>query len=691
MKQIVLTLLIGSYSLIAVSQEPEKTDSSKTLQEVVIKAYEQNKQLKEVSAAVNYIGPSQLERFSNTSILPALNTTPGVRMEERSPGSYRLNIRGSTLRSAFGVRNVKVYWNDIPLTDPGGNTYLNGLSYYNINSIEVIKGPTGSLYGAGTGGAILIHSQPANWQRGVDLSFLRGSYNLNSFDVQVRAGGDDHRNLFGYSHQNSDGYRDHTNMRRDIASWETLLKASDRQTINAYLLYSDLYYQTPGGLTKAEYTANPRAARPTVGATPGAVQAQAAIFQKIFIAGIASTYHFNDRFSNTTSVYGASTQLKNPTFRNYEIRTEPHFGGRSTFSFNTKLDQSSLRIIAGAEAQKGFFNTEDFGNRNGLPDTVQTNDNINNWTWSVFAQADLKLPGDWTFTAGASLNKSYIGVTRLSIPQFKMQQRTYSNEWAPRVALSKKINRNILVYGSIAKGFSPPSQAEVLPSTGVISTNLEAEHGLDYEVGIKSSWLQERLYIEANWFYYHLQNAIVDRRDSTNADYYINAGSTMQAGFEGQAYYQLLPNAKAAISSARVFISYTNYGFYYHDFKQATIDYSGNRLPSVPHNTIVAGIDMMTDPGFYCNITWQYTDPIPLNDANTDFASSYQLMSGRIGWRKAVSKYFGLDIFGGVDNLFDINYSLGNDINAAGGRYYNAAPGVNYFGAATLKFKFAGK
>ncbi|MEJ0103149.1 MAG: hypothetical protein WDO19_11585 [Bacteroidota bacterium] len=44
-----------------------------------------------------------------------MNNTPGVRMEERSPGSYRLNLRGSTLRSPFGVRNVKVYlgWNSI--------------------------------------------------------------------------------------------------------------------------------------------------------------------------------------------------------------------------------------------------------------------------------------------------------------------------------------------------------------------------------------------------------------------------------------------------------------------------------------------------------------------------------------------------------------------------------------------------
>ena len=161
-------LLISLAFLAGVSlhaQTNKLQDTTRVLQEVVVKAYEQNRQLKEVSAAINVIHAAQLERYNNTSLLPALNATPGVHMEERSPGSYRLNIRGSTLRSPFGVRNVKVYWNGIPFTDPGGNTYLNQLSYYNVNTIEVIKGPASSLYGAGTGGA-RADQQPARHQTG---------------------------------------------------------------------------------------------------------------------------------------------------------------------------------------------------------------------------------------------------------------------------------------------------------------------------------------------------------------------------------------------------------------------------------------------------------------------------------------------------------------------------------------------
>jgi hypothetical protein len=39
-----------------------------------------------------------------------------------------------------------------------------------------------------------------------------------------------------------------------------------------------------------------------------------------------------------------------------------------------------------------------------------------------------------------------------------------------------------------------------------------------------------------------------------------------------------------------------------------------------------------------------------------------------------------------VDNAFDVQYSLGNDINAAAGRYYNAAPGINYYGGIRIEF-----
>jgi len=682
MKKATICLLFG-VSTFLISNSQTIIDSSQTLGEVVVKAFEQNQSLRKVPAAINQITRSRLERFSNTNILPALNSTPGVRMEERSPGSYRMNIRGSTLRSPFGVRNVKVYWDEIPFTDPGGNTYLNQLGHYNFNSIEIIKGPAGSLYGAGTGGAILINSNVAQPEPGLMANLSYGSYDHSNVNVQFNQGSDNFRNVFTYSHQQSHGYRDHTSMRREVATWRTQISSGKKESLHFNFLYGDLFYETPGALTKAEYKKDPRAARPAAGAFPSADGAKAAIYQKTWLGGFNNHYKFNKHFENSFIFYGAYSKIKNPTFRNYEARNEPHFGGRTVFTWKPSAVNDKVSVIFGGEAQKGYFNIHTYQNANGKPTTTLTNDDVRNGIWSIFGQADFRLKYDINVTAGLSINKSSIKIKRLSIPSLPEQKRSYKNEAAPRLAISKKIVADLYLYASVAKGFSPPTVAEVLPSTSVISTGLNAEHGISYEVGFKSSWLQRRLYAEVNAFDYRLKNAIVQRRDATNGDYFINAGSTKQRGIESQISYLLLQR-NSFVNTARIWFSYTWNNFTYRDFKQLTNDYSGKKLPSVAKNTVASGLDISTRPGIYINLTYYYSDPIPLNDANTEFASSYNLLGTRIGWRKDLKKKNKLELFAGIDNAFDLTYSLGNDINAAGGRYYNAAPGRNYYGGVSL-------
>jgi iron complex outermembrane receptor protein len=659
------------------------------MQDVVVKAYEQNRKLSDVGAPVSFIGKSSLNRFANNSLLPALNTIPGVRMEERSPGSYRLNIRGSSLRSPFGVRDIKVYWNEIPLTDPGGNTYLNQLGFYNFQSVEIIKGTAGSLYGAGIGGAVLINSLPATWQEGVSADYSGASYHGNNLSLNIRLGNEDHRNIISYSHQTSDGYRVQSQMRRDVVSWETLLKANDRQTIHAYILYGDLYYQTPGALTLAEYNKDPAAARPSSGTQPSAVQAKAAIYQKNFTAGFSNEYHFSEKWQNTTSVYVAYTDFSNPGIRVYELRQEPHFGGRTVFQYKASLGTTSLQLNTGAEAQKGFFETRDFVNKLGVQDALQTDDHVNNWQYMVFAQADLKFQGGWTLTAGASYNKSSYGITRISVVPAAAHRVDFENKLAPRIALLKKIVPGVSLYASASRGFSTPTVAEVEKSNGIIGPPLQPEDGTDYELGIRGSLLHERFYFDINTFNFRLTNTIVQRIDTNGVSYSINAGGTNQHGVETFLSYQVADEPKKFFSNVRLWISHTWHDFHYKNFTQNGADYSGKRLPSVPQQTVVTGADIMTSLGFYTNITYTYADRIALNDANTAFAGSYNLLGCRIGYRRALSRKTKLDIFTGGDNLFNTRYSLGNDINAAAGRYYNAAPGANYFAGVSFGYAFA--
>ena len=693
MKKLLLPVVLMIYGFTSAQETAPPaflSDSSDTkpLQEAVVKAYEQHRKLSEVGAPINIVSKAALNRFGNSSILPAMNANPGVRMEERSPGSYRLNIRGSSLRSPFGVRDIKVYWNEIPLTDPGGNTYLNQLGFYNFQSIEIIKGTAGSLYGAGIGGAVLINSMSSIWEKGISADYGRGSWNTQNINLNIRMGEGDHRNIFSYTHQNGDGYRIWTAMRRDVASWETQIKASEKQSIHAYILYSDLYYQTPGGLTLAEYLKDPRQARPSSGSQPGAVQAQAAIFQKNFTAGFSSTYHFDEHWQNTTAVYGAYTDFRNPGIRVYEVRQEPHFGGRTVFQYKTRLGDNSLQVNAGAEAQKGFFETRDYANKLGVQDTLQTDDKIGNWQYILFAQADLKLDAGWTMTLGASFNRNTIQLTRTSRIPPVTNNIHFANKLAPRLSILKKILPDLSVYVSAARGFSTPTAQELQKTNGLLGPTLQPEDGTDYEVGTKGNLLHGKLYFDINAFFFKLSNTIVQRIDSNGIGYSINAGRTDQHGIESFVSYQLADAPRGFFRNIRLWVSHTWHDFHYKDFSTGGHDYSGNRLPSVPPQTIVTGADILLRPGFYTNITFTYADRIALNDANTAYAGSYNLLGARVGYRHIFSSRWKLDIYAGGDNLFNTRYSLGNDINAAAppARYYNAAPTVNYFGGVSVNY-----
>lgn len=685
MKRCLFIIALFTSSQLFARYQPVDTLPPVVLQEIVVKGFEQNRKLKDFASPVSLINQQQFQRYSASSIVPALNASPGVRIEERSPGSYRLNIRGSSLRSPFGVRNVKIYLNDIPYTDPGGNTYLNQLSFYNFSSVEILKGPGSSLYGAGTGGVMLINSFQNNPTNRVSLNYSGGSYQSHNINVSAVTGNESFRNIVSYTHQKSDGYRQQSAMRRDVVNWETQVKANEKESLSTNIFYGDLYYQTPGALTKAQYKADPKAARPAGGGFPGSQQNKAAIFQKSLWSGIRNEYNFDAHWKNVTSVYGAFSQVQNPAIRNYERRLEPNFGGRTTVSFSTSFNETTLKVLAGAEAQQGYATDKVYKNKLGTIDSLQTDDEINNNLVAAFFQTDLTLPKGWIVSAGLSYNKSNISFQRLSVVPSFNYKTNYNNELAPRVSLLKKITSQLSVYSVVSKGFSPPTVAELLPSTSVINTSLQAEHGINYELGFRGSFLNH-LSVDINAYYFRLQNSITGRRDAGGADYFINSGSTKQQGIETALNYQVTGNTERFTSQCNIWFSHTYQRYRYNNFKQVNIDFSGNHIPSVAPHTIATGIDFITRPGWYANITYYYSDRIPMNDANTEFASSYNLLGFKTGYKLVFGKHVNADIFIVADNLFNQTYSLGNDVNAAANRFYNAAPAVNYQAGISMQF-----
>jgi iron complex outermembrane recepter protein len=675
-KEHVLFSFILIISMVLSKMAMAQTDTAKesSLPELQVRAFEQNRKLKETPAAINYINQSVLERFTPNSIVQAVNSTPGVRMEERSPGSYRFNIRGSSLRSPFGVRNVKIYYNDIPITDPGGHTYLNQLGYYNFKSIEIIKGPGSSLYGAGTGGVLLIEGMNPADKPSAFAEAAIGSYNMKNIYGSISVGSGSNLSTSGIQHQESNGYRNHSYLRRNVAAWNAHFKISDSNYLKTTFLYGDLFYETPGALTKAEYDLNPRAARPGNAFLPGAEQAAASVGQKMFIAGASYEQQLIPHWRNKSVLYGMFTELRNPTIQNYGRSSEPHFGSRTTFQYSHDMGASIFNMDIGAEVQQGLTSVSIFNNHNGTPDTLRSTDEINNRQAIAFVQVSLD-SRSWIMTAGSSLNFLSVSFQRFNPAPIALQERTFTNQLAPRIAVLKKL-RPLNIYVSVSKGFSPPSTAELLPTGGAINFNLNPEQGWNYEAGLKGTI--RHLSVDINAFYFSLNNTIVQRRTAAGGDYFINAGRTKQNGIETYLSYPLFHNLKQFKNSS-FWLSHTWHNFHYREFKQVSADYSGNLLPAEAKNTISAGLDFLHRSGVLGTISYYYSSKVPLNDANSEYADPYHIVGIKGGYQCWVNAKWRLKLFAGVDNLLDQKYSLGNDINGFGGRYYNAAAGRNYY------------
>jgi iron complex outermembrane receptor protein len=219
--------------------------------------------------------------------------------------------------------------------------------------------------------------------------------------------------------------------------------------------------------------------------------------------------------------------------------------------------------------------------------------------------------------------------------------------------------------------------AEVRPSTGIYNNELSPEQGINYELGFRGLLLK-KISFDVTGYEFDLAQTIVSQRQANNADYFINTGDTRQLGLEMMIGWQ--HDFKASIVNSLnlwTSVSFNNYRFV--NYNRDNISYSGNQLTGSPASSIAGGIDATLFKKFYCHLTANFVDKIPLNDANTFYSADYLLLGSRFGFKQPLSEKTTIEIFIGVDNALDQRYSLGNDLNANGNRYFNAAAPRNYF------------
>ena len=662
-------------SLNTVSQEKVDTAS---LNEVVVKGFESNKSLINTPASISLLSKATLNASSAFSMLPALNTSSGVRMEERSPGSYRLSIRGSLLRSPFGIRNVKVYYDDFILTDAGGNTYMNLLDIHSINGLELIKGPAGSVYGAGTGGAVLLNGFGAlKDSNDLKLRLLGGSFGTLNQSLQYQHQSKNIQLNVGQGHFQSNGFRVQSKMRKDNVQLNMRIKSNEQISTDFILFYSNLFYQTPGGLTFAQFNADPRQSRPATATLPSVVDQKTAIYNKSAFIGFSNTYKINSRWKTVGSVTNGLTQFKNPFITNYEKRREFNLGFRSKIVYENNLP-IPVQWVSGFEIQRGEYAIDSSGNIKGAPDGNKVSDEVIARQQFAFTQLNIQPLRFLQIQSGLSINRFFYSIQRTTgAPANGIKKLDFNRQLLPRIALLAAPGAGISLYGQLSKGYSSPSIAEIRPSAGGVYSGLQAEYGWSKEIGIKLSAWRNKLYMQAALFQFDLRDAIVRRVNNIGAEYFVNEGDVQQKGIEIEYQYNLvnLPRQKF-FKSLKWSQAITLNDFRFVNYKNNQTSFAGNQLTGIADNVIVSSLAMDLTAHFYWNVQFNYVGKMPLNDANTFFSNPYRLWQSKIGWRSGHTRP--IELFLLMDNIGNENYSLGFDINAFGNRFYNPAPSRNY-------------
>ncbi|WP_432712599.1 TonB-dependent receptor domain-containing protein [Pedobacter sp.] len=664
------------------------------LNEVRVGSYNGNKSNKETAGAVAVITTRDISRGTGVSLQPALNAIPGVRMEQSTLSEARISIRGNGVRSSFGIRNVKVYVNEIPVTEADGTTRIEALDINSIGRAEVIKGPASSIYGAGTAGVINFQLQRSPYQeQSLEVSGLTGAYGLNRLATTYRNGGDKVNSYVSYGWHEYDGYRQHSNDMRRFMTGNFQLFPSDKRIISLLINRTTQHSQIPGALTQAEYDADPLQANATN------LDKAAARYQNWTRIGVGQQYLFNEHFSNQTSVFTYFYDLDHPLPYAYIRNTYQSYGGRTRFSYNPDFAHFATRFTVGAEYNQGLTKGSQYVNNKGVEGAINSTIDYQNTQYSLFYQSETSLSAHTLLTLGISFNSLNYDVHDYLKPS-QTGVKKFNPEATPRLALSHHFSDALSLHGSISSGFSPPSSSEIKNIDGSINPSLQAEKAINYEVNAKGNLFKSRLAYDLALFKMDMKGELIGQSVAQGITIYNNSGKTSHNGVELALSYQGLKAEDGKfISMLRPFAALTYADFKFKDYKtlnaqnEVTAIYDGNPLTGIAPWVLNAGLDIETTNGIYFYGSYFYSDKLSLNDANTAQHPAYSVVNAKLGYKKRIARQFEINLYAGLDNMLNEKYSSIVSLNAVGfgavaPAYFNPSPGRNGYGGLNFKWLF---
>jgi len=682
----IVTLKSNKYYVIQLSINPSQ------LKEVIINANNIPQKLKKAISSIEIISSIDIERGSTVDITPILNRTPGVFMQSGALNTNRITIRGIGSRNLYGTSKIRAYFQDIPLTSGNGETTIEDFELGSISRIEVIKGSGSSIYGAGLGGTIHLIPQSAFINQTTaqsDLSF--GSFGLIKGVINMNYGTEKSSFRTVYSNTHSDGYRDNNEYNRQTFTINSNHFLNSKNDITFLASYVDLKGFIPSSVNIDAFKNNPKAAAFTWAQAKGYEDTKRGVF------GLSWNHNFNSTLKQSTGIFTSFRNAYEP--RPFNVLTE----NTSAIGIRSRILVSAEKLnwTFGGELFKDTYKSITFENlyQNYPPGTGSVEGNKlsdlkeKRTYYNLFFETNYNASEKLMLSFGLNFNETSYHLKDRFISDGNADQSgsyKFKGILSPKLGVSYLFNDNISVYSNISHGFSPPTTAETLLPDGLINPDIKPETGWNFEIGTRSTFINNRLQINMALYRLDIRNLLVARRTGNDEFIGVNAGKTQHDGIELALNYQWL---KKQTYSVNAYTNYTLNKFVFKEFIDDDNNYSGNDLTGVPKSIFNVGLDFTSNIGLYGNINFQYVSSMPMTDSNSLFSDSYNLTNMKFGYLININKKLNFKVYMGINNIFDEAYASQILINASGfggnaPRYYYPGNPVNYYSGLNLNYRF---
>lgn len=687
---LLISLFCNAFYLVA--QVPISKDSITQLDEVILLDALKKKNATGITSS-EIISAKVFQNYSPVSMVSAVNQIPGVFVFSGALNTNRITVRGIGARTLFGTDKLRMYYEDIPVTDGSGFSSIEQYDLENLSQIEVIKGPKATSYGSNLGGAIILTPKEAlgrsttfsnNFTAG-SFGLLKNNLSFNHYNGKLRLG-------LQYGHMETDGYRQNSNFERDGFLLNTSYQLSDTDKISLLVNHIDFRAQIPSSLGATAFAEDPQQATFTWRVSQGFEDNNSTLI------GFNYSHRFSEKLENSTSIfYNYLDKIEAAPFGIFDEITKG-FGFRTRFSGAFSFLEHASSYSLGAELLKDEYDWDRFenlweendGNGSLKGEQIGRNKEFRSQL-NIFGTLLLPFTKKFAAQLGISLNKTtydYRDLFNIGVEN-KSAERNFSAIVLPSLNLEYSFSEYQKVYANISRGFSNPTLEETLTPDGIVNPDIAQETGMNYELGTNLSLDERRFNINLSIYQMNVKNLLVGERIDEDQFVGKNAGKTRHRGLEVGLSYSW------SISKNIQLVPFVNYTLTDHSFIEFIDDdanFSGNQLTGVPKQRRTSGIQLRLFENFYWNTTHQHVSAIPLTDAGNLFSEPYTVFNTRMGYQKKLSDRFTIGVDFGVNNLFDKVYAQSVLINTQGfggrePRYFYPGDERNYYGSIRLGYQ----